>query len=994
MASPACLVFSGPHLRLCAVALFVFLLADTALPRDGGAARSLPGSMTCSVQPYYKYRADRKPGRAVLLRFTDGTLPGPITVDVQAGAVTERITPPIPHGGTDSLEILLPPEVGVTAAERVMVGVRTNGRTLEQTVDVPPMRHWRVFVYPHSHVDIGYSNTHANVEFIHRRNIDRGIALAGQTRSYPAGARYLWNTEVMWPFERAYHAAEEDERKHLLRAVKNGSLCLDAAYVHILTSGASEEEMFQSLRPRREVVARTGAPIDTYVQVDIPGLAWGMVPVLAHEGVRYIMMMPNGTRGNDSLVSALRQRPLWWEGPDGRSRVLFLNAGTYAVGLAKGRTTGRPWFGQRDRDKIPLEVRTEDPRQHFLDRHLFRELPLLEAAGHPYDLFVVTWAMWDNALLDADLPDAVRSWNAEYAYPRLEIAGAHTIMSAFERQYGDRFPVVRGDFTEYWTDGFGTLARETKTARNARDRMVQAEILWSMLRPGQPAPREAFDEAWRNVVLCTEHTFTYENPTEPYFQDAIWRMKQRYYQEAEDRSRLLLDEALAPATDKSDGALGPGAGPANGGIAVFNTNSWPHGGLVTLSAAESQTGNRVVDDRGNEVLAQRLTTGELVFLAPDIPPFGSRHFRVVAGSCSLRSPVRWDRLHMDNGMVEVTIDERTGTIVRLFERSSGRDYADPGIDGGINSFRWQPGKGDGDAAPDSVLTITLAEAGPLLGEVRIVSRAPGCRSLVRTIRLAAGQSSVTVANTVDKLPLLPKDGVHFGFAFRVPGGTTRVDIPWGVMELQKDQWPAANRAWMTTQHFADISNDSAGVTWCSLDAPLMESGAITANNTASWDGAGDIWPSTYAPATVLYSWVMNNHWFTNTPLTQDGPVTFRYALRPHGRFDAGAAYRFGREHMQPLVALATGRNPIAQPIVATGGSRVATTMLKAMGTGTATIIRLRSLSDTPELVPLSWPLRTPRSVRVCDRGEEPGPVDAMRAVAVPARGLVTLRVEW
>jgi len=27
---------------------------------------------------------------------------------------------------------------------------------------------------------------------------------------------------------------------------------------------------------------------------------------------------------------------------------------------------------------------------------------------------------------------------------------------------------------------------------------------------------------------------------------------------------------------------------------------------------------------------------------------------------------------------------------------------------------------------------------------------------------------------------------------------------------------------------------------------------------------------------------MNNHWFTNFPLTQDGPVTFRYRIQPTG----------------------------------------------------------------------------------------------------------------
>ena len=84
---------------------------------------------------------------------------------------------------------------------------------------------------------------------------------------------------------------------------------------------------------------------------------------------------------------------------------------------------------------------------------------------------------------------------------------------------------------------------------------------------------------------------------------------------------MMLEKAIAPATDRSSGALGPPEGPSNGGVVVFNTHSWAHGGLITLDRAESATGDRVTDDQGNEVPSQRLSTGELAFLATDVPPF-------------------------------------------------------------------------------------------------------------------------------------------------------------------------------------------------------------------------------------------------------------------------------------------------------------------------------------------------------------------------------------
>ena len=147
---------------------------------------------------------------------------------------------------------------------------------------------------------------------------------------------------------------------------------------------------------------------------------------------------------------------------------------------------------------------------------------------------------------------------------------------------------------------------------------------------------------------------------------------------------------------------------------------------------------------------------------------------------------------------------------------------------------------------------------------------------------------------------MEKDGIHFGFGFDIPQAITRMDIPWGIVRVEKDQWSVANRNWLTMQRWIDISNETDGITWCSLDAPLAESGAMTANQTGTWNGERKPWLKKTEPNSTVYSWVMNNHWFTNFPLTQDGPVTFRYRILPHGVYDASMANRFGLEQAQPL----------------------------------------------------------------------------------------------
>ena len=302
--------------------------------------------------------------------------------------------------------------------------------------------------------------------------------------------------------------------------------------------------------------------------------------------------------------------------------------------------------------------------------------------------------------------------------------------------------------------------------------------------------------------------------------------------------------------------------------------------------------------------------------------------------------------------------------------------------------------GDSDhAQADTGIAIATVESGPLVVELRVSSKATGCRAVTRSVRLVRGQPWVEISDVVDKLPLVPKDGVHFGFGFDVPQGRTRVDIPWGVVEVEKDQWAAGNRNWLTLQRWLDLSNDREGVTWCSLDAPLIESGAMTANQTGDWRGERKPWLRKLEPSSAIYSWVMNNHWFSNFPLTQDGPVTFRYRIRLHGPYDAAAANRFGLEQAQPLAHVAANTDPALKPLVAVANERVAVSILKPNADGHAVILRLRSVSAQADTATLAWPAGRPKRVCLCKLNEDAGE-SAGDEITIPANGCVTLRLEF
>ena len=89
--------------------------------------------------------------------------------------------------------------------------------------------------------------------------------------------------------------------------------------------------------------------------------------------------------------------------------------------------------------------------------------------------------------------------------PKFVISSTSEAFAALEKKYGAALPQFKGDLTPYWEDGAGSSAWESAMNRNSGERLVQAETLLAMRnRKAYSAP--AFDEAWRNILLYSEHT--------------------------------------------------------------------------------------------------------------------------------------------------------------------------------------------------------------------------------------------------------------------------------------------------------------------------------------------------------------------------------------------------------------------------------------------------------------------------------------------------------
>jgi hypothetical protein len=570
--------------------------------------------------------------------------------------------------------------------------------------------------------------------------------------------------------------------------------------------------------------------------------------------------------------------------------------------------------------------------------------------------------------------DAVRKWNATHAYPRLIIATTSEAFHAFEKRYGDKLPTCRGDLTPYWEDGAPSGARETALNRHSADRLLQTETLWALLGRGG-FPVADFAAAWKNVALWSEHTWgAYNSISEPDlpFVKTQWKFKQAFALDADRQSRKLLEKVLAP---RDAGTTA---------VDVFNTSSWLRTELVTLP--KETKGGGVKDDLGQAVPSQRLSTGELVFLARDVPPFAAKRFTIDTAAVASGS-ARAEDIELKTASLSLKLDAVTGAIKSLKCSSVPAELAGQGI----NSYVYLPGGNIKDARPNGPAKISVKETGPLVASLVAESDAPGCKRLVREVRVIDGLDRVELIDMVDKTRVRTVEGVHFGFAFNVPHAEVYINSPGAVVRPEKDQLPGACKNWFSVERWVDVSNDNYGVTWVTADAPMMELGGLTANLPRSQPNP-NAYMKTIGPSATLYSWVMNNHWHTNYRADQEGETTFRYYLRPHGAYDAVAAARFGLETTQPLVVMpARGEKPaVSRLSVEPAG--VLVTALKPSDDGKAIIVRLYGASGKDAVAKLAWSQPAPKAVWLSDASELPLK-SAPETIEVPAWGIVTLRAE-
>jgi alpha-mannosidase len=498
-----------------------------------------------------------------------------------------------------------------------------------------------------------------------------------------------------------------------------------------------------------------------------------------------------------------------------------------------------------------------------------------------------------------------------------------TIDEAMDRakQQAQGLRVVRGEWADWWAHGHSSTAYEVGLSRLARAELRAAEVSRTLANLNGGAktqlqlydlpivnwyrvsnlPLSRFDWPTRvngvydNLLLFAEHTWgPFETVSHPHsvFTRVHWHLKANFAYQAVAEAHNLSREAL---TDLA-AALPPADEPA---AVIINPLSVTRSELVTVRTPGI---NHTV-------------------LVRDIPPLGVKVIpwdaKQVDALVDLE-PIRF----IENDYYRLTMDSEAGTITSLIDKASGKEWIDPAAIGGLGAVVYEDtnvvDKHPSVAVhrshfhpstPGPHFNHTLAAGTGTLkvqrshyGKIITLHAHHAFLPFIQTeIILHDAFKAIDINVTMDKLDNYAMEGVYVLFPFALDPASFWMETANAVYQADAEQVPRSCRDWYSIQHGIGVTDGSHSVLWATREAPLVQ---LSDFHTGQW--LTELGPT----RGHIYSWLMNNLYFTNFKAAQGGRMAFSYRLTTReGGIERADVRAFGEAFGHPPV----GRVARVQP---------------------------------------------------------------------------------
>jgi alpha-mannosidase len=853
---------------------------------------------------------------------------------------------------------------------------------------------WKVFIFNASHSDMGW---HDLPEAIRKRiagYVDTAVDLCNRTKDAPDKINYVITLEHSWIVDYYQKHRSADQFKALLECIRRGQMDVGAFYTSVHTDLCGHEELARLSFFAAQLRKRYNLPISYAMLNDVSeGYTMGMPQLMAKNGIEGVVFGP-GVKVVWKGIYPRVPRIFYWQTVDG-SKVMV----AWTPGL---------WTYQKSSEAGMKGQKTLDEFSALTD--------------YPYDAIFRHGGGGDIQPPDAKLIEEVKKFREECHSQNIQLATMEDFFSYIKKNFNDKIPVVKGDNPQSWADGTNSLALETGLHKRNQHHIITAEAL-ATIASAEDYPGNKIQEVYNNLHLYSDHTWGYDfDPdgrpgqirkakrattfdgdinlevpageqltcSSPFFDSykKHWQAKKDYVYKA----KQITDEITAD----SFGQICKKITVSKPSVVVWNPLSFKRTDIVRVPWNSASLPSEIIDLRDLKKVACQLETDDknqnaLVFTASEMPPMGYSVFEIPAEQNLNNSTGKVDDFVIENEFYKVKIDEKTGTILSVFDKEIKKEMVDIGAGYSLNQYIHNDvnagfiGSGGAEKAgvtygegtrytPDVVESISCFK-GPVYScfesKVRL-TQGPAPATIKHIVKVYHEIKKIEVVNYVEKKESLFKEQIYIAFPFDVGcNPKLQVELPYAMMQWDKDILPGCWRGYSSVQNFVRLSGSDSCVTWSSPETPVATFGGINSNH---YDPD---WHKAYVPRNAqIYSYAMSNMWNCNYVLFQGGKFVFPYSFITRKNMSLAESASFGWATAHPLIASVIQPQKGSAPAkswsaLSVDRGNVLVSTLKKAEDGQGYIIRLYETNQEPLTVAvLTLNFFKPKKAYTCMISEE------------------------
>ncbi len=350
----------------------------------------------------------------------------------------------------------------------------------------------KLYVLHHSHTDIGYTEQQQQIRTWHIDFIKQALKYTKQD------SKFKWNCECFWAVERYLQTCNKEDRDDFFKAVLKHQIDVSASYLNF--NELIDEYTLNSLVERAVSTSKKyGFELDSAMTADINGVGWGFAKILTDNNVRNYFSCVHTHHG--MWPANRKQYPFKWIAPNGKE-LLVWNGEHYHFGneLGLAPKAGSSYTIKDDCDAHTIYY----DYWKMAEVRIPRYLELLEQEGYDFDFVpvMVSGLRTDNSPPSLEISKMIKRWNAEHSdICEIEMT---TLSEFFNRvRVSDvDIPVYKGDWPDWWSDGFNSDPDGVKMYREAQRTFELARAMGN----GSSTITEA---VINNLALYSEHTFSH-----------------------------------------------------------------------------------------------------------------------------------------------------------------------------------------------------------------------------------------------------------------------------------------------------------------------------------------------------------------------------------------------------------------------------------------------------------------------------------------------------